>query len=70
MYHRQTPDTHANSRWIPAIAYASQEGPVVQTVFARTKQVLPTLCLLLQPMCANMFVATRMCVGEDRLFFF
>lgn len=72
MYHSQTPDTHANSQWIPSIAYASQEGPVVQTVFARVQQVLPSLCLLLQPTCANMCVATRIqvCVGEDRFFFY
>lgn len=52
MFHRQTPDTHANSQCTPATAYASQEGPSppVQTILP---QGLPTLCLILQSMCAN-----------------
>lgn len=50
MVHRQTPDLHANSRFTPAAAYATWEGPPVQTVLL---QGVPTLCLRLQPMCAN-----------------
>lgn len=72
MYHGQTPDTHANSQWIPAISICKSGGSsgtnsICWCAAGFAYFMPPITAHVCEYVCGH--THTGVCVGEDRVLF-